>query len=62
MNVTGLALAEMRRRLSNRDLGGFADEEDVVREFVRLEVSYGEESYWDPLRYPELELNGDALQ
>ena len=47
-----------------RELG--EDMETVLRrlvaEFVRLELSYGGESYWDPILHPELILNEHALQ
>jgi hypothetical protein len=35
---------------------------NIVAEFVRLELSYGGESYWDPTLKPGLTLNEDALE
>ena len=34
---------------------------NIVSEFVRLELSYGGENYWNPALHPELVLNEDAL-
>lgn len=34
----------------------------IVAEFLRLELSYGGASYWDPILHPELTLNENALE
>jgi len=46
-----------------REYGADQDEAliNIVGEFVRLELSYGGESYWDPILRPGLTLNEDAL-
>jgi hypothetical protein len=35
---------------------------ELGRQFLRLELSYGGESYWDPILHPELTLNESALE
>jgi hypothetical protein len=35
--------------------------QQIVREFVKLQLSYGGESYWDPILHPELVLDEHAL-
>jgi len=47
-----------------REYGADRDEVviNIVAEFVRLELSYGGESYWDPMLKPGLTLNEDALE
>lgn len=64
VDVTYLAVLEIRNKL----LGGSEGSQDekgvmkeVVREFLKLELSLGGESYWDPIRYPQRELNEAAL-
>jgi hypothetical protein len=64
VDVTYMAVLEIRNRL----LGGSEKSKDekevmkeVVREFLKLELSLGGESYWDPVRYPQRELNEAAL-
>lgn len=66
VEVTGLALAEILnafRAGSLRECG--SDEQTalsgIVREFARLELSHGGESYWDPTLDHELILNENAL-
>ena len=34
---------------------------EVVKEFLRLQLSLGGTSYWDPMRYPSQELNAAAF-
>ncbi len=34
---------------------------DLITRFLEEELSHGGESYWDPVRYPELELNAPAV-
>jgi hypothetical protein len=36
--------------------------EQVVREFVAEQLSKGGASYWDPERFPQLEINGDRAE
>jgi hypothetical protein len=63
VEVTMLAVDEIKRKLK-----GSADPVDersaikeVVKEFLKLQLSFGGESYWDPIRYPKQELNDSAL-
>jgi len=62
--VTQLAVREIRRRIEEGSLGP-ADEKDamrqVVKEFLKLQLSFGGESYWDPIGHPQQELNESAL-
>lgn len=34
---------------------------EIVKEFLKLQLSFGGESYWDPIRTPKQELNDAAL-
>jgi hypothetical protein len=38
------------------------NEKDIVREFVAEQLSKGGASYWDPERFPRLEINGDMAE
>jgi hypothetical protein len=38
------------------------DETSIVREFVAERLSKGGASYWDPERFPRLEINGDMAE
>jgi hypothetical protein len=64
VDVTQLAVQEIKRRVADGSLGS-RDEKmvmrDVVTEFLKLQLSPGGESYWDPLRFPVQELNDSAL-
>jgi len=37
-------------------------EKDIVRDFVREQLRKGGASYWDPNRYPSLEINADGAE
>jgi hypothetical protein len=37
-------------------------EKSIVREFVAEQLSKGGASYWDPERFPRLEINGDMAE
>jgi hypothetical protein len=62
--VTQLAVREIKRRIEEGSLEP-ADEKDavreVVKEFLKLQLSFGGESYWDPIGHPQQELNESAL-
>ena len=58
VELTPGAYEELRR------LGQPTDEnslKDVVRDFLKLQLSFGGESYWDPIRYPRQQLNDGAV-
>jgi hypothetical protein len=58
VELTPSAYEELRR------LGQPTDEnslKDVVRDFLKLQLSFGGESYWDPIRYPRQQLNDMAV-
>jgi hypothetical protein len=59
VNVTRLAIEELRRKTGmdpdRRML------EQLVREFVKMRVSVGGLSYWDPLRDPERDLTAAGM-
>ncbi len=63
VHVTMSAVDAIKRNIAKS--GEAVDEaaaiKEVVREFLRLRLSYGGESYWDPLDDQPLELNDDAL-
>jgi hypothetical protein len=63
VHVTMSAVDAIKRNIARS--GEAVDEaaaiKEVVKEFLRLRLSYGGESYWDPLDDQPLELNEDAL-
>jgi hypothetical protein len=66
VDVTGSALAEILDAFRQGGLREYGVDQNaalvgIVSEFVRLELSYGGESYWDPILYPQRELNEAAL-
>jgi hypothetical protein len=64
VDVTQLAIDEIRKRLvgqAGKSMGEKDVMAEVVREFLKLQLSLGGESYWDPIRYPQQELNEAAL-
>ena len=64
VDVTYMAVLEIRNKLvegSQKSLDEKAIMKEVVREFLKLELSLGGESYWDPIRYPQREMNEAAL-
>jgi hypothetical protein len=59
VDVDTFAIDAIRRRLLDRGAQGVDEKEvmkDVVQEFLKLQLSTGGESYWDPIRYPQPEL------
>jgi len=64
VDVTYSAILEIKNRLaqsSDKLLDEKAVMKEVVKEFLKLELSLGGESYWDPIRYPQRELDDAAL-
>lgn len=64
VHVTQAAIDEIRSRLagpSTKSLDEKAVMKEVVKEFLKLQLSLGGESYWDPMRYPQQELNEAAF-
>lgn len=63
VEVTLLAVDEIKRKLkgSPGPMDESAAMKEVVKEFLKLQLSFGGESYWDPIRYPKQELNDSAL-
>src|SRR5271157_2951147 len=64
VDVTTFAIDAIRRRLvgeSERALNEKAVMKEVVKEFLKLELALGGESYWDPIRYPQKEMNEVAF-
>jgi hypothetical protein len=61
VDVGLFAVEEIRQKIKGRGLSESAAVKEVVREFVELQLSLGGESYWDPIRYPQQELNEGAL-
>lgn len=65
VDVTRYAYEQIRKQLPEEKLIG-TDEKSVmagiVINFLRFELSLGGESFWDPLLYPERELNAGALE
>ncbi len=63
VDVTLLAVDDIKRRL--KESPELVDEssaiKEVVTEFLKLQLSFGGESYWDPIRNPTQELNDSAL-
>lgn len=62
VDVTHLAVLEIKRRFDAQyEAAGKAVMKEVIGEFLKLQLSFGGESYWDPIRYPRQELNDSAL-
>ncbi|MGB7599344.1 MAG: hypothetical protein WBM24_03500 [Candidatus Sulfotelmatobacter sp.] len=64
VDVTMLAIQEIKSRLVEASEKSAEEKKimkEVVREFLKLELSLGGESYWDPIRCPQRELNESAL-
>ncbi len=61
VDVTEAALGMMRERVSQTKAPQDAALEEVVGEFVKLQVSHGGTNYWDPRKDPRLELNAAAF-
>jgi hypothetical protein len=63
VEVTLLAVDEIKRKLkvSTEPVDESAGIKEVVKEFLKLQLSFGGESYWDPIRNPKQELNDSAL-
>jgi hypothetical protein len=58
VEVAPSAYEELRR------LGQPTDEnflKDLVRDYLRLQLSFGGESYWDPMKYPRQRVNDGAV-
>jgi hypothetical protein len=64
VDVTQLAILEIKRK-AREDVANPVDEavavKELVKRFLKFELSLGGESYWDPTRPEPLELNESAL-
>jgi hypothetical protein len=64
IDVTQLAIQEIKGKVADGSLGAMDEKlamQEIVREFLKLHLSLGGESYWDPIRYPKQDLNDSAL-
>jgi len=61
VDLTEGALALIRERLHETKAPEETALQEIVREFVNLELSHGGESYWDPRRGARLELGAAAF-
>lgn len=64
VDVTQFAAQEIKSKVAEGSLGSMDEKaamKEVVKEFLKLQLSFGGESYWDPIRYPKQELNDSAL-
>jgi hypothetical protein len=55
------AIDDIKRRIAGKGLDEAEAVKNVVREFVKLELSRGGVSYWDPIRYPQQEVSEGTL-
>jgi len=67
VDMPGIALASVLAAFNEGGLRDFGMDKDtvlgeIVSAFLRLELSLGGESYWDPILYPERTLDENALQ
>jgi hypothetical protein len=67
VDMPGVALASVLAAFNGGGLRDFGTDKDtvlkqIVSVFLRLELSLGGESYWDPVLYPERTLDENALQ
>jgi len=61
VNVTPVAEEEIRSKVIEGEVDEKTALREVVKEFLRLQLSFGGGSYWDPIRYPRQDLNDSAL-
>lgn len=61
VDITEAALALIREKLRDTKAPEDAAVEELAREFVRLWLSHGGTSFWDPRRDSRLELNAPAF-
>ena len=62
VNVTRAAIEELRRKAGvDPDREMLKQLEQLVREFVKMRVTVGGMSYWDPLRVPERDLTAAGM-
>jgi len=52
---------DIKQRIAGKGLDEASAVKEVVREYIEMELSRGGESYWDPIHYPQQEINGSAL-
>src|SRR5271168_4835315 len=58
VDVTLLATLEIKRKFAAEyQSDGKAVVKEVIKEFLKLQLSFGGETYWDPIRHPRQELN-----
>lgn len=67
VEMPGIVLACVLAAFNGGSLKDFGADKDtvlkqIVSAFLRLELSLGGESYWDPILYPERTLDQNALQ
>jgi len=58
VELTPSAYEELRRLGQPIDVDSL---KDLVRDFLKLQLSFGGESYWDPIKHPGQQLNDGAV-
>lgn len=61
VDVLYSVVLDLKNRITGKGWNETSAVKEVVREFVEMELSLGGESYWDPIRDPKQEINGNAL-
>jgi hypothetical protein len=61
VDVTEAALGMIRERLNETKAPEDAALQEIVSEFMKMQLSHGGRSYWDPRRDSRLELNAAAM-
>jgi hypothetical protein len=61
VDVSYGVVLEIKQRIAGKGVDETSAVKEIVREYIEIELSRGGESYWDPIRYPQQEINGNAL-
>ncbi|HXY77725.1 MAG TPA: hypothetical protein VEH47_02870 [Candidatus Acidoferrales bacterium] len=61
VDVLYSVVLEIKQRIAGKGLDETSAVKEIVREYIEMELSRGGESYWDPIHYPQQEINGSAL-
>jgi hypothetical protein len=61
IDVLYSVVLDLKNRIAGKGWSETSAVKEVVKEFIEMELSLGGESYWDPIRDPKQEINGNAL-
>ena len=61
VDVLYSVVLDIKQRIAGKGLDETSAVKEIVREYIEMELARGGESYWDPIHYPQQEINGNAL-